>query len=290
MTTAEIIEGEVVEVESRALTVVEPASGLARAASSPEDLIELATRMATALARIVEKQKLYAVIQGKKYPQVEAWSTIGRMDNVVAREEGNPVRHDDGSYEAAVQLVRLSDGAVIGRASAICGTPDDQPWAKRPEPSRRSMAVTRATSRAFRQQYSWIMALAGYEPTPADEMPQHEPEPPVAQRYEPPPGRQRLSGTVSVGKSAPVDLQLRPGPPEQGSTLGFALTGPAGRVQVVATGQLAEKLALRGLAATTQVTVEGDVESVAWEKDGKKMPPYRRMHLERIETEAWLLP
>src|SRR6185369_17252147 len=72
---------------------------------------------------------------------------------------------------ATVELIRLSDGMVIGRGSALCGSKGDRPWDSRPEPARRSMAVTRATSRAFRQQYSWIMALAGYEPTPADEMP-----------------------------------------------------------------------------------------------------------------------
>ena len=33
------------------------------------------------------------------------------------------------------------------------------------------MAITRATGKAFRLNYSWIMALAGYEPTPAEEMP-----------------------------------------------------------------------------------------------------------------------
>ncbi len=156
----DILDGEVTD-----LTVIEPREMLAETLT-PEGTVSLATRMATALKDIVERQKLYAIIQGRKYPQVEAWMTIARMDNVVAREVLGGVTHnEDGSWEAVVELVRLSDGMVIGRGSALCGTPEDEPWGgtkakngrsalpPRSDPAKRSMAVTRATSRAFRQQY-----------------------------------------------------------------------------------------------------------------------------------------
>jgi hypothetical protein len=211
MTVEPITEGEFVE-EPRALAVVEQPRGLA-VAEGPEGMIALASRMATALRDIVEQQKLYAIIQGKKYPQVEAWTTIARMDNVVAREAEHPIRHDDGSYEAFVELVRLSDGMVIGRASALCGTPDDKPWNSRSEPARRSMAVTRATSRACRQHYSWIMALAGYEPTPADEMPREEPSTRGTRRASADAtgveGASALTGPAPVAKAAPRPAVVR---------------------------------------------------------------------------------
>lgn len=168
--------------EERALAVVKPSAPARLSDVGPEEMVAVASRLATTLKRVVDQQKLYAVISGKKYPQVEAWMTIGRMDNVVAQEE-SVVRHDDGSFEATVVLVRLSDNSIVGRGSALCGAPDDKPWASRAEYNRRSMAVTRATSRAFRMQYSWIMALAGYEPTPAEEMP--------TERHAPPPSGNR---------------------------------------------------------------------------------------------------
>ena len=133
------------------IVVVEPPEVIRLDAPTPERLIEFASRMATALADVVDRQHLYQVIGGRKYPMVEAWMTIARMDGVVAREASNPVRRDDGSYEAIVELIRLSDGMPIGRASAICGTPDDRPWAQRSELNRRFMVVTRAMSRAMRQ-------------------------------------------------------------------------------------------------------------------------------------------
>jgi len=71
--------------------------------------------------------------------------------------------------EATVELIRASDGAIIGRGSAICGM-DESTWASRPRYARRSMAITRATGKAFRLGYSWIITLAGYAPTPAEEM------------------------------------------------------------------------------------------------------------------------
>jgi hypothetical protein len=173
--TAEVIEGEVREVRETALAVLpQQPMGLARSVE-PEEIVVLATRMANALSRIVEGQKLYATINGKRYPTVEAWMTVGRFDNVVVQEE-SVTRRDDGSYEAFVRLVRLTDMETVGRASAVCGMSDDKPWSSRAEYARRSMAVTRASSRAFREQYSWIMALAGYEPTPAEEMPRDEAE------------------------------------------------------------------------------------------------------------------
>ena len=144
----------------------------------PVRMVEMASELATVLKSIVDKQKLFAMISGRKYPTVEAWMTIGRMDNTVAQEEA-VTRQDDGSYVAVAILVRLSDGSIVGRASALCGAPDDHPWDKRPEFNRRSMAVTRAISRAFRAQYSWIMSLAGYEPTPAEEMPRDHDEQPA---------------------------------------------------------------------------------------------------------------
>lgn len=63
----------------------------------------------------------------------------------------------------------MSDGACISRASAECG--EEKPWNTRARYARRSMAQTRATGKACRLAFSWVMSLAGYEPTPFEEMP-----------------------------------------------------------------------------------------------------------------------
>lgn len=287
--TAEVIEGEAIEVEPvRAVVVAQPGQALVTSTDDPlgpQHMIERASALATALSQMVERQRLFTVIQGKRYPQVEAWQTIGRLDNVVAREAATPVRNDDGSWEATVELVRLSDGMVIGNGSAICGDPQDRPWNSRADYQKRSMAVTRATSRAFRQQYAWIMALAGYEPTPADEMPHEAPAAPMRPELEK--RAEGLIGEVKAGAS-PVDLNLRETP--DGPIFGFKLMAGRKGFQCVAEGDLAQVLAMAGLTEGTRATVYGSVESVPWEKDGKSMPPYSRIHLERVATPDWTLP
>jgi hypothetical protein len=135
---------------------------------APEQVVETATRVATALRKVVMDRKLYSSIQGKEYVRVEGWTTLGAMLGVLPREVDTK-RLEDGSYEAKVDLVRSSDGMVIGGASALCGM-DESKWASKPDYARRSMAVTRATGKAYRLGFSWIMELAGYASTPAEEM------------------------------------------------------------------------------------------------------------------------
>ena len=142
--------------------------------TSPAALMSGASEMAGELARMIEAQRLWDPINGKKYVKVEGWTTLGVMMGVVAREV--TTTENDGIYTAVVELVRMLDGACISRASAECGAPDEldrygKPvWSNRPRYARRSMAQTRATGKACRLAFSWVMSLAGYEVTPAEEM------------------------------------------------------------------------------------------------------------------------
>jgi len=136
---------------------------------SPSHFMQRHTDMATVLGKFIMDRKLYKVIQDRKYVMVEGWTTLGGMIGVLPREV-EVKRLEDGGYEAIVELVQATTGLVIGRASALCGM-DEKTWAGRPEYARRSMAITRATGKAYRLGFSWIVKLAGYEATPAEEMP-----------------------------------------------------------------------------------------------------------------------
>jgi len=142
--------------------------------ASPEDVIRRATSISKELAKIVEDRKLYTVLNGKKFVRVEGWTTLGAMLGILPREV-SAERQEDGGYLAIVELVRVSDGAIIGRGSALCGMDEhdrngNPTWGGRAEYARRSMSITRATGKAYRLGFSWIMTLAGYEATPAEEM------------------------------------------------------------------------------------------------------------------------
>ena len=187
---------------TRELAIIAPTESAAVSlgvlqASSPASLVAGASEMAAALAGVIRSQHLSTRIQGRDYVQVEGWTTLATMLGVTAREVATT--EQDGIYTATVELVRMADGAVISRASAECGSPDEldkyrKPvWANRPRYARRSMAQTRATGKACRLAFSWVMRLAGYEPTPAEEMPSEQPiaapVPPLAPTGAPQPGR-----------------------------------------------------------------------------------------------------
>jgi hypothetical protein len=139
-------------------------------ADRPKQLVEVATEAANALASVIESRKLYSNIQGKKFVKCEGWTTLAAMLGVTPHEIS--VTEVEGAFTATVELRRLTDGQPVSRASAECG-PDETTWKSRPRYARRSMALTRATAKACRLAFSWIMALSGYEVTPAEEIP-HE--------------------------------------------------------------------------------------------------------------------
>jgi hypothetical protein len=143
-------------------------------AHSPREVVTVASEIARALAAVIEDRRLYVTLSGRRYVKCEGWTTLGAMCGVMPCEVG--LEEHDGIFTAIVELRRIADGGVIARASAECGAPDElstsgkPTWATRPRYARRSMALTRATAKACRLAFSWILVLAKFEPTPAEEM------------------------------------------------------------------------------------------------------------------------
>lgn len=171
----EIIEGEIVDEHDEPGTDLEVRAESAPTlfgTADPVKVIEGATRIATPLAGIVKKQGLASAIQGKDYVRVEGWTLLGSMLGVF------PVtvwtRKLEDGWEARVEA-RTRDGAVIGAAEAQC-LRSESTWKSRDDYALRSMAQTRATSKALRQPLGFVMQLAGFEATPAEEMPR-DPDP-----------------------------------------------------------------------------------------------------------------
>jgi hypothetical protein len=59
---------------------------------------------------------------------------------------------------------------MISSAEASC-LRDEPNWRTKPEYQLKSMAQTRASAKALRNVLAWVVVLAGYKPTPAEEMP-----------------------------------------------------------------------------------------------------------------------
>lgn len=134
-----------------------------------ERRLNFAQSKAQTLARIVEAQHLYTDIQGRKHLHVEAWVTIAEgYGYEIDIEWTHPL--PDGGYEARA-VIKDFTGQAIGHGEAECGSEGDGQWVSRPNFQQRSMAQTRAISKAARNRLAWVVVLAGYSPTPSEEMP-----------------------------------------------------------------------------------------------------------------------
>ncbi len=133
---------------------------------NPEAILKRAQAIATPLSGVIEKQKLYTEIGNKKFVRVEGWTLLGSMTGVFPVLEWS--RQLPDGWEARVMAQTIS-GNIIGAAEAEC-TRSEKNWSTRDDYALRSMAQTRATSKALRIPLGFIMALSGYETTPAEEV------------------------------------------------------------------------------------------------------------------------
>ena len=159
---------------------------------SAATLITEAQSIAEVWDDLLVSRKLSIGISGRKYVKVEGWTSLSAffgLDPIISET----LERDDGEIEACCELQQL--GRVVVSASASChpdevmkrkndgkyihrwreGCPGHEHPAESCEGpvSRyavRSMAQTRAVSKACRIKLGWVVALAGYDTTPWEEM------------------------------------------------------------------------------------------------------------------------
>ena len=145
----------------------DPAVGLTRAKA-----------IATELATVIDERNWAVTIGKGKHLRIEAWLTLGSMVGCAPKTESiTEIRHpktgDLEGYIARVEVVRFATGEVIGAAE--CGCFYEEEFYGKPRWSDRhaviSMAQTRASSKALGAVLRWIPELAGFNGTPAEEMP-----------------------------------------------------------------------------------------------------------------------
>lgn len=140
-------------------------------ALAPVAMLKQATAIAEVLADVIKKQKLSTTIAGKEYVRYEGWNLMGAMLGYLPGED-EVKRLSDGSYEAHVTLYNVHTGLPLGKGSSSLCSVKESRWGKVDDFARRSMAITRAAGKAYRISFGWIIALAGYETTPEEEMPE----------------------------------------------------------------------------------------------------------------------
>ena len=160
-------KNEIIETENDVVELKD--ADLLNADYNFEDKIEVAVRVAKSLRKIIDSQNLAVNIAGKEYLTVESWNALGTLlgcSVIIEKVEEVPMEGKHKFGYVATASIRQGN-KVISRASAFCERNNSQ----RERYAVYSMAETRSISKAYRIALSWIIKLASYEVTPAEEVP-----------------------------------------------------------------------------------------------------------------------
>lgn len=157
--------------EKAALELYQPMQADVAIHRPPTKVLEEARQAAHALTDVISKKAKPVKFNGEIYLEFEDWQTVGRFYGITARvRETKYVQYDKVSgFEASADAILVSTGQVISSAESLCLN-DESNWAKKPMFQLKSMSQTRACAKALRNVLAWVVVLAGYKPTPAEEM------------------------------------------------------------------------------------------------------------------------
>jgi hypothetical protein len=184
-----VTEEEIDDQENNELTVMEETKPLPDYAILNPEIpmsakVGVATNVANTLAPLVRDQGL--TVKGlnrsnkeAEYVTVEGWEVLGTFLGIVPvttiiKEIKNKQDRTVGYVARAtlyqnpiIQNDEIVGGTVIARAEAQA----DRSGFQKDMFAIASMAQTRALGKAYRMGLSWIMKMAGFEGTPAEDMP-----------------------------------------------------------------------------------------------------------------------
>lgn len=244
-------------------------------AESPAAMLDKAKEIANVLDSLIKDRGLATRIGNKDHVQIEAWQTLSTLLGCapiirwtrpvtdpatgrpklteyevhvkdyewVAPEGGGrkQKRHKaDRSYtvrgyswEACCEVVK--DGVVLATAEAMVTREEDR-WAGADDYAIRSMAQTRAQSRAIAAAARWVVTLAGYSGTPAEEMAGHAADQANANAEPARPPTWAEASSPELDKLAKQALIYLAGSAEKASELYAAIVAEPGHLPK-ATGQ-----------------------------------------------------
>ena len=163
------------ETQDSVLDVVHPVQSTvenhqALFSHDPERAYKEAQRLVSVVANRCTGPGYLVNIKGKQYPKIEWWTSVsaslGLFPRVLYSKRLD--RDDEIAYEAKVEVHR--NGQIVASGEALCSSKEMR-WQYADEYAIKSMAITRASGKAYRIPLSFLAVMAGLEVTPAEEMP-----------------------------------------------------------------------------------------------------------------------
>lgn len=180
----EVVNGAVTKDRTTAIAVPAGSAPIdtVRVYNPPDVILSEAQKAAKALIDVMSRKKNPVIFRGEQYLECEDWQTIGKFYGLTAQIEwtrpvgenclplGSSASSDAVFGFEAKAIITAPNGRIISTAHSLC-TREEENWANKPLFQLFSMAQTRAISKVHRNVLSWVVVLAGYRPTPAEELP-----------------------------------------------------------------------------------------------------------------------
>jgi hypothetical protein len=131
--------------------------------------IERGAAIARQLRDYLRQARMTVRIQGRDHVRIEGWQVLCHMCNLPLPSIVSVRREERENGYCYIAEAVLQHGGREYRAYGLCASTEPN-WANKPEFQLMSMAQTRAAGKVLRLLLGWIVTLAGYEPTPAEEM------------------------------------------------------------------------------------------------------------------------
>lgn len=192
-------------------------------ARAPKQVLAEAKEAAMALREVISQKQKPVIFNGEQYLEFEDWMTVAKFYGITAKVVSTEYVDIGGAkgFMARAEALLINTGMVISAAESMCMNDEDK-WTSRakyeyvngtrtktgevPVPmfQLRSMAQTRACAKALRNVLAWVVVLAGYKATPAEEMTGTEGgnnNTAPAKQTQPMPARKSEAGATPVAKS-----------------------------------------------------------------------------------------
>ncbi len=165
----EIIEGEILSTDLVTHQTYVPMEFV----DDPEAMLAEATKQAKVLKNFLDQTKSVMRIGKSEHVKAGGWQFLARQARLSVGTTAEPFEAD-GETGWKGHAIVYRDGSQVGEADALCLRSETN-WKNSDTYAICSMAQTRAASKAIKGVLGFVVVMAGYSDTPAEEMPREAP-------------------------------------------------------------------------------------------------------------------
>jgi hypothetical protein len=251
----------------------------------PAEVLAEAHQVCLELKKYMDGKKNPVVFNGKRYMENDDWQFVSNFFGYAPKVESTEFVDYGGvrGFKAVAILLNERTSLTVGRGEALC-LDEEQNWGAKakyewqgrekvqvdtvntPMFQLLSMAQTRACNKAMSNKLKWVASLAGYEPTPAEDMHDATLAPEAPQPA-------ALPAEIKRKEPAPAHSQQAPPPPAKPVQQARPVQSPRpAQVRVISEAQARRFYAIWKSAGRSAEQVKEYLKSACGVSTDREMP------------------